>query len=179
MVRGSGMEDDALHHEGMIAPETPSCAQCGAVVADLAARDSARPTAGVVAVVALLAATSASALPNGIATHEPGLVTPAAATIRAGVVRGPHGGVAAGRAVGTTRPVAPRPVVRPLPPPGRWVRPTSNWWKPGMAVAAGAAIGFVSAAAAASWAGSPPAPGYCWYYTDADRTKGFWDVCPK
>jgi len=48
-----------------------------------------------------------------------------------------------------------------------------------MAVVAGAAIGFVSATATASWAGSPPAPGYCWYYTDADRTKGFWDVCPK
>lgn len=48
-----------------------------------------------------------------------------------------------------------------------------------MAVVAGAAVGFVTAAAAANWAGSPPAPGYCWYYTDADRTKGFWDVCPK
>ena len=42
----------------------------------------------------------------------------------------------------------------------------------------GAAIGFVAAATAAAWAGSPPAPGYCWYYTDPSRTQGFWDVCP-
>ncbi len=27
-------------------------------------------------------------------------------------------------------------------------------------------------------AGAPPAPGYCWYYTDPSRTQGFWDVCP-
>ena len=32
-----------------------------------------------------------------------------------------------------------------------------------------------AAAAAAAWAGSPPAPGYCWYYTDPSRTQGFWD----
>ena len=51
-------------------------------------------------------------------------------------------------------------------------------WRPGGAIAAGAAIGFVAAATAAAWAGSPPAPGYCWYYTDPSRTQGFWDVCP-
>jgi hypothetical protein len=45
-------------------------------------------------------------------------------------------------------------------------------------IAAGAAIGFVAAATAAAWAGSPPAPGYCWYHTDPSRTQGFWDVCP-
>ena len=103
------------------------------------------------------------------------------ARVRTGVVaRGPRGGVVAGGRVTTVRP-GYRPIVRPVRPvvvaPG-WRRPGNYWWRPGAAVAAGAAIGFVSAAAAASWAGSPPAPGYCWYYTDASRTKGFWDVCP-
>ncbi|WP_424630762.1 hypothetical protein [Bradyrhizobium sp. SYSU BS000235] len=27
-------------------------------------------------------------------------------------------------------------------------------------------------------AGQQPAPGYCWYYTNRSRTRGFWDVCP-
>lgn len=62
--------------------------------------------------------------------------------------------------------------------PGGWARPGNYWWRPGGAVAAGAAIGFVSAATAAAWAGAPPAPGYCWYYTDQSRTQGFWDACP-
>ncbi|MGZ4813368.1 MAG: hypothetical protein ACXVZI_11410 [Terriglobales bacterium] len=69
-------------------------------------------------------------------------------------------------------------VVRPGVRPGGWVRPAHYTWRPGGAIAAGAALGFVTAAAAASWAGSPPAPGYCWYYTDPSRTQGFWDVCP-
>jgi hypothetical protein len=61
---------------------------------------------------------------------------------------------------------------------GRWVRPARYAWRPGGAIAAGAAIGSVSAATAAAWAGSPPAPDCCWYYTDDSRTQGFWDVCP-
>ncbi len=60
----------------------------------------------------------------------------------------------------------------------RWARPANYWWRPGGAIAAGAAVGFVTAATAAAWAGSPPAPGYCWYYTDASRQQGFWDACP-
>jgi hypothetical protein len=44
--------------------------------------------------------------------------------------------------------------------------------------ARGAALGFVAAATAAAWAGPPPVPGYCWYYTDLSRTQGFWDACP-
>jgi hypothetical protein len=59
---------------------------------------------------------------------------------------------------------------------GHWVR--SYRWAPGGAIAAGAAIGFVSAAAAASWAAAPPEPGLCWYYTDPSRRNGFWDICP-
>ena len=76
-----------------------------------------------------------------------------------------------------------RPGVRYVRPgfvrPGvRWVRPRYYWWRPGGAIAAGAAIGFVAAATAAAWAGPPPYPNYCWYYTGPDRTQGFWDACP-
>jgi hypothetical protein len=52
-------------------------------------------------------------------------------------------------------------------------------WAPGGAIAAGAAIGFVAAAGAVAYTATrPPAPGLCWYYTDASRRSGFWDVCP-
>jgi hypothetical protein len=60
---------------------------------------------------------------------------------------------------------------------GGWARPGGYWWPVGGAIAAGAAIGFVGAAAAASYAGAPPGPGLCWYYTDPSRTNGFWDAC--
>jgi hypothetical protein len=33
--------------------------------------------------------------------------------------------------------------------------------------------------AATAYVGQPPAPGYCWYYTNLQRTQGFWDVCPR
>ncbi len=86
-------------------------------------------------------------------------------------VVGPRGGVA-------SRTVVRRgAVARPGYRPGRWVRPANYYWRPGGAIAAGAAIGFVTAATAAAWAGAPPGPGYCWYYTDPSRTQGFWDVC--
>lgn len=62
--------------------------------------------------------------------------------------------------------------------PGGWIRPAHYHWRPGGAIAAGAAIGFVAAASAAAYAGAPPAPGCCWYYTDPSQTQGFWDVCP-
>ncbi|WP_298426364.1 hypothetical protein [Rhodoblastus sp.] len=61
---------------------------------------------------------------------------------------------------------------------GAWVRPGRYWWPAGGAIAAGAALGFIAAASAASWAGSPPGPDYCWYYTDSTWREGFWDVCP-
>jgi hypothetical protein len=60
---------------------------------------------------------------------------------------------------------------------GAWARPGGYWWPVGGAVAAGAAIGFVTAATAAAWAGPAPGPGMCWYYTDPGRTQGFWDAC--
>ncbi|MEJ2378248.1 MAG: hypothetical protein P8Y71_23645 [Pseudolabrys sp.] len=61
---------------------------------------------------------------------------------------------------------------------GTWARPGAYWWPRGGAVAAGAALGFVSAVAAASWAGASPGPEYCWYYTDPSHKQGFWDYCP-
>jgi hypothetical protein len=60
---------------------------------------------------------------------------------------------------------------------GGWARPGRYWWGPGGAIAAGAAIGVVSAATAAAWAGATPGPGLCWYYTDPSRAQGFWDAC--
>ena len=59
----------------------------------------------------------------------------------------------------------------------RWARPATYRWPRGGAIAAGAAIGVVTAATAAAWAGAAPAPGMCWYYTDPSRTQGFWDYC--
>jgi hypothetical protein len=97
---------------------------------------------------------------------------------RGGVARrttvvGPRGGVA-------SRTVVRRgAVVRPGFAGGgvRWARPGRYYWPRGGAIAAGAAIGFVTAATAAAWAGSAPVPGMCWYYTDPSRRQGFWDYC--
>ena len=93
--------------------------------------------------------------------------------VRRTTVVGPRGG-AASRTV-----VRGGAVVRPGYHGGgvRWARPARYAWPRGGAIAAGAAIGFVTAATAAAWAGSPPAPGMCWYYTDPSRTQGFWDYC--
>jgi hypothetical protein len=127
--------------------------------------------------------TSAAALVAGPGGPPQGELRQAASIIeiaarREGAARrttvvGPRGNVA-------SRTVVRRgAVVRPgVARPGVWVRPAHYRWRPGGAIAAGAAIGFVAAATAAAWAGSPPAPGYCWYYTDPSRTQGFWDVCP-
>jgi hypothetical protein len=93
------------------------------------------------------------------------------------VARGPRGGVAAVGRTTAVRPPGYRPGVRPGVRPGGWVRPAYRWG-PGGAIAAGAAIGFVAAATAAARPPTPPAPGYCWYYTDPSRTQGFWDICP-
>ena len=59
---------------------------------------------------------------------------------------------------------------------GPWVRPRNYWWPVGGAIAAGAALGVIAASSEA-WAGPPPGPGYCWYYTDPSQRQGFWDVC--
>lgn len=54
-----------------------------------------------------------------------------------------------------------------------------RYWPAGRAIAAGAAIGFIAGAAAASVAGTPPQSGMCWFYTDSTKKTGFWDVCPR
>ena len=59
----------------------------------------------------------------------------------------------------------------------RWVRPAHYYWRPGGAIAAGAAIGVLATGAAIAYAGQPPAPGLCWYYTDPSYRQGFWDAC--
>ena len=60
---------------------------------------------------------------------------------------------------------------------GAWARPGWYHWGPGGAIAAGAAVGVLAAGAAAAYAGSAPAPGLCWYYTDPSYRNGFWDAC--
>jgi hypothetical protein len=127
--------------------------------------------------------------PTAAITDAASFKTEPVAMRRTVAARGPRGGVAMRTTVARpgARPVHPiarpgvRPGVRPVNPiarPGRWVRPPYYTWRPGGAIAAGAALGFVAAGAAVIYAGAPPAPGYCWYYTDPSRTQGFWDVCP-
>jgi hypothetical protein len=121
---------------------------------------------------------------NGLLQHQPRLQDELITEVRArggGAVRrttvtGPRGNTAS-RTVARGGAVV-RPGVGPGVARAGWVRPANYYWRPGGAIAAGAAIGFVTAATAAAWAGSPPAPGYCWYYSDPSRTQGFWDVCP-
>ncbi|MGM4915159.1 hypothetical protein [Rhizobium sp. 768_B6_N1_8] len=70
-------------------------------------------------------------------------------------------------------------VVVPRAPVGRVVVVNPRrYWPAGGAIAAGAAIGFIAGAAAASVAGTPPKSGMCWYYTDSTKKTGFWDACP-
>ena len=59
---------------------------------------------------------------------------------------------------------------------GGWARPAYGWG-PGGAIAAGAALGVLATGAAIAYAGQPPAPGLCWYYTDPSYRQGFWDAC--
>ncbi len=130
--------------------------------------------------VAGICATPSLAVPLGSAASVSGIADPsvehAAAVRRGAVVRGPRGGVAAGRTTAVRPPVAG--AARPVVVAPAWRRPANYWWRPGTAVAVGAAVGFATAATAAAWAGPPPSPDYCWYYTDAAKTKGFWDECP-
>jgi hypothetical protein len=45
-------------------------------------------------------------------------------------------------------------------------------------VSAGFAVGYATSKNAIAWAGSPPAPNYCWYFTERGTLYGFWEVCP-
>ena len=96
---------------------------------------------------------------------------------RGGVAVGPRGGAAAYRSRTVVRGPAVRPGGAAVVRRGAWARPGNYYWPRGGAIAAGAAIGMVTAATAAAWAGAAPAPGMCWYYTDPSRTQGFWDYC--
>src|SRR5574337_627909 len=129
-------------------------------------------TACVAAMLASLAMPEAQAIEimggaNPAAQLADGVISKVVVRARGGAVyhghvyRGPHGGVYRG---GT--------VYR-----GGWARPGWYSWPVGGAIAAGAALGVIGAAAAASYAGPAPGPGLCWYYTDPSRTQGFWDAC--
>jgi hypothetical protein len=102
------------------------------------------------------------------------------------IIRGPHGAYAGhpgyrpGVHPGYRPGVHPGYGYRPGYPGvryGGWARPGWYRWGPGGAIAAGAALGVLSAGAVAAWA-APPQPGLCWYYTDPSQRAGFWDVCP-
>jgi len=129
-------------------------------------RDAYAPSSDVIEIRAVARGGGAARGPRG-----------GAAVHRGGAVVGPRGAAYRGRTavVGPRGNVAVRSntVVRG----GGWARPGNYYWPRGGAIAAGAAIGFVTAATAAAWAGSAPAPGMCWYYTDPSRTQGFWDYC--
>ena len=152
-----------------------------------------------IAMIAAAPAGTVSAAPlspaalGGAAAMSSDVVDVRAVAHRGGAARGPRGGAVVhrgGAAVGPrgaayrgrTAVVGPRgnvavrgrTVVRGG---GGWARPGWYGWPRGGAIAAGAAIGMVSAATAAAWAGAAPAPGMCWYYTDPSRTQGFWDYC--
>jgi hypothetical protein len=129
-----------------------------------------------VATVALLTPAGAAMLPlTGQAVEATdGLIINTQVARRTTVVRGPRGGTAVRRSTVVGGPrvgVARRGVVV-----GGWARPRYRW-APGGAIAAGAAIGVLAAGTAIAFAGQPPAPGLCWYYTDPSRTQGFWDQC--
>jgi hypothetical protein len=117
---------------------------------------------------------------RAVARHGGAAVGPRGGAVvhRGGAAVGPRGGAYRGRTavVGPRGNVAVRgtTVVRGG---GGWARPGWYGWPRGGAIAAGAAIGMVTAATAAAWAGAAPAPGMCWYYTDPSRTQGFWDYC--
>ena len=125
---------------------------------------------------ALSAMGSASLASQGKKAATGDVVEIRAVARRGGVAVGPRGNAAAYRSRTVVRGAA---VVRPGYRGGgvRWARPATYGWPRGGAIAAGAAIGVVTAATAAAWAGAAPAPGMCWSYTDPSRTQGFWDYC--
>ena len=105
-----------------------------------------------------------------------GLISKVVVYHRGATVRGPHGGVyhrggTYARPGGVYRGGVYRGGY------GGWARPGWYRWGPGGAIAAGAAIGVLAAGAAVAYAGQPPAPGLCWYYTDPGYRSGFWDAC--
>jgi hypothetical protein len=129
-----------------------------------------------VASAANLASTGSFAALLKLDPQHSDLIDVRAVVRRRGVAVGPRGNAVRYR----SRTVVRGGVVRPGYHGGgvRWARPGWYRWPAGGAIAAGAALGFVTAAGAAAWAGAAPAPGMCWYYTDSSRRQGFWDNCP-
>ena len=124
-----------------------------------------------------IALSSLSALPADavVVRHGPAGGVGVHGRYGGGVYRGPHGGVYGhgpyrGGAYGYHGGVYRGGY-------GGWARPGWYRWGPGGAIAAGAAIGVLAAGAAIAYAGQPPAPGLCWYYTDPSYRSGFWDAC--
>jgi hypothetical protein len=163
-----GKMQSTLARQRTFAPSNLHAVTCAHVLSLAALGLSVSPAAGLVAA-------AGSSLQHQLKGNSPIVEIRArgGGAVRRTTVVGPRGGVASRTVVRRGAVVRPG-VVRP----GRWVRPAHYYWRPGGAIAAGAALGFVAAASAAAWAGSPPAPGYCWYYTDPSRTQGFWDACP-
>ena len=131
-----------------------------------------------VATVALLTPAGAAMLPLTSQAVEAtdGLVINTRVARRTTVVRGPRGGTAVRRSTV----VGGREVVsRAAGLSSEDGRGLGIGGAPGGAIAAGAAIGVLAAGAAVAFAGQPPAPGLCWYYTDPNRTQGFWDQCKR
>jgi len=125
--------------------------------------------------IEIMGGTRATDLADGVISRVV-VVRRGGAVYHGGVYRGPHGGVHRGGTVdrgGTVYRGGPYRAGYW----GGWARPGWYSWPVGGAIAAGAAIGVIGAAAAASWAGPPPGPGLCWYYTDPSRRQGFWDAC--
>ena len=120
---------------------------------------------------------------NATAQFSEGMISKVVVVHRGATVRGPRGGVY--HRGGTYRGCAYRGGVYRggayggvyRGGYGGWARPGWYHWGPGGAIAAGAAVGVLAAGAAAVYAGSPPAPGLCWYYTDPSYRQGFWDAC--
>ncbi|MEK9283031.1 hypothetical protein MTR72_25950 [Bradyrhizobium sp. ISRA442] len=160
-----------------------------ALVATLAVSASALPATSIAAPL------SPAAIPSSVAAQQEDVfiqvragarggrayVGPRGGAVvhRGGAVVGPRGGAYRGR----TAVVGPRGNVAvrgrtAVYGRGGWARPGWYRWPAGGAIAAGAALGFVTAASAAAWAGVAPAAGMCWYYTDPSRTQAFWDYCP-
>ena len=145
-----------------------------------------RPLAFVLAVSAL------TLLPSVASDAAPLPVSPLAAQTGDSLkieVQRRFGGRGGGHVHVSPRIVGPRVVgPRAVAPVGVWrprrafvvgpgYRVARPWWRPGYAVAAGAALGVIAAGTAIAWAGQPPGPGYCWYYTDPSYRAGFWDIC--
>jgi hypothetical protein len=147
---------------GSASPLNPGSASLGLHAGELTSADLIQVRAGV------HGGRAAVGPRGGAVVHRGGAVVGprGGAAVRHTAVVGPRGSVA----VRNTAVVAGR---------GGWVRPARYRWPVGGAIAAGAAIGFVTAATAVAWAGAAPAPGMCWYYTDPSQTQGFWDYCPQ